>query len=206
MVPAAVPPGPCPSVRVRPLCWVAVVAASGASYGGTTPVLGWALLFQCYFEMVGFFKRICKHLLNSCYFPLALKLKGTFISLLFPLHTRTSPFSILGPSSLNSPASHHINVLQCFADRCFLLHFFCKFCFIFTKTICHPRHRSCPCLSQCAGPWEGAFHKSRTNSWHGHGAAKQGIWVSGAGGGRDAAREDALLKGFPPGDWYLGVH
>lgn len=42
------------------------------------------------------------------------------------------------------------------------LHFCCKFCFIFTETICQTRRRSCP--SQRAGPWEGDFQGSQPNS------------------------------------------
>lgn len=48
-----------------------------------------------------------------------------------------------------------------------------------------------PVLSRCAGPREGAFPKSQTDSRHGH----------SAGGGGDAAGDAALPKGL-----VLGVH
>lgn len=100
---------------------------------GKNPDSGIGAAFQSHLEMVNFFKRTHERLLTGCYFPLALKLKGTLIGLISPIPSGTPALSTFGPFGPNSP-SHPI--LRRFANWRFLLRSFSKFHFIFTKTIC----------------------------------------------------------------------
>lgn len=110
---------------------------------------------RCVLETFDFFKRIYKHLQTGWYFPLALKLKGTFISLLSPSHREHQRFLYVGladPILLLIPFR---SALRTDASSCIS-----SPNFMFTKTICRTQR----CLCRRAGPREGAFPKSQPNS------------------------------------------